>query len=73
MKEIRDIDIAIVPIGGTFTMDINEAFHAILSIKPKFVIPVHYLKCDPFSYKRRFEEKSDINVIVLNIGEEFVI
>lgn len=73
MKKIRDIDIALVPIGGTFTMDLNEAFQAILYIKPKFVIPVHHLKCDPLCYKRKFEEISDINVIVLNIGEEFVI
>ncbi len=71
MKDIKDIDIAIVPIGGTFTMDINEAFQAILTINPKFVIPVHHLKTDPLCYKKKFEENTDINVIILDIGEEF--
>jgi len=73
MKDIKDIDIAIVPIGGTFTMDTNEAFQAILTINPTFVIPVHHLKADPLCYKKKFEETTDINVIVLNIGEEFTI
>jgi len=73
MEEIKDIDIAFVPIGGTFTMDTNEAFKAILSIKPKFVIPVHHLKADPIGFKNKFEAITEIAVIVLNIGDEFAI
>ena len=35
-------DIALVPIGGTFTMDVNEAATFINKIKPHKVIPIHY-------------------------------
>ena len=35
-------DVAIVPVGGTYTMDFKEAAQLINIIKPKFAIPVHY-------------------------------
>ena len=35
-------DICFVPIGGTFTMDVNEATSYINQIKPKKAIPIHY-------------------------------
>ena len=36
------VDIALLPIGGTFTMDYREAIEAVKIIKPKTVIPMHY-------------------------------
>ena len=43
-KEIENIkcDIAFIPIGGTYTMDVNEATELIKIINPKIVIPIHY-------------------------------
>ena len=35
-------DIAMIPIGGTFTMDFREAAEFINELKPKTVIPTHY-------------------------------
>lgn len=35
-------DICFVPIGGTYTMDVNEAIDFINYIKPKKAIPIHY-------------------------------
>lgn len=35
-------DIALIPVGGKFTMDINEAKKAIEKINAKHVIPMHY-------------------------------
>lgn len=35
-------DIALIPIGGHFTMDYKEAADLINTIKPKLVIPTHY-------------------------------
>jgi L-ascorbate metabolism protein UlaG (beta-lactamase superfamily) len=37
-----DCDIAFVPIGGTYTMDYEEAALLINIIKPHLVIPIHY-------------------------------
>lgn len=34
--------IAFIPIGGKFTMDVNEASELINIINPKVVIPIHY-------------------------------
>ena len=43
-NEIEKIkcDIALVPIGGHFTMDVNEAANLIRIINPNVVIPTHY-------------------------------
>ena len=40
-KKIK-CDVAFVPIGGTFTMNYQEASELINTIKPKIVIPTHY-------------------------------
>ena len=42
--ELLDIkcDIALIPIGGTYTMDPSEAAEAINHMKPTVVIPIHY-------------------------------
>ncbi len=41
MKDIR-ADIAMLPIGGTFTMNAREASEAADAIKPKVAIPMHW-------------------------------
>jgi len=38
----KDIDIALVPVGGTFTIDAAEASQLIREINPKIAIPMHY-------------------------------
>jgi L-ascorbate metabolism protein UlaG (beta-lactamase superfamily) len=37
-----NIDIALLPIGGTYTMNAGEAAKAASLIKPKLAIPMHY-------------------------------
>jgi len=71
MKKLGNIDVALLPIGGTFTMDISEAVKAALAIKPRVVIPMHHLKADPQKFKRKLEAKSDIKVVSLPIGEVY--
>jgi L-ascorbate metabolism protein UlaG (beta-lactamase superfamily) len=43
-KEAKKVncDIALVPIGGTYTMDIKRAADLINTIKPEYAIPTHY-------------------------------
>ncbi|MEM2115390.1 MAG: MBL fold metallo-hydrolase [Candidatus Woesearchaeota archaeon] len=38
------VDIALLPIGGTYTMDAEDASYAAKLIKPKILIPMHYGK-----------------------------
>ena len=35
-------DIALIPIGGKFTMNVEEASELVKTINPKVVIPIHY-------------------------------
>ncbi len=44
IPEIENIkaDIAILPVGGTYTMNAEEASRACQKIKPKIAIPMHY-------------------------------
>ena len=57
-------DIAIVPIGGKYTMDAKEAAQAIAVIQPKVAIPYHYnyleeTKADPLLFKSLVESTSE--------------
>jgi L-ascorbate metabolism protein UlaG (beta-lactamase superfamily) len=42
MKELHDIDLALIPAGGTYTMDIDEAIKAANEIDAHHVAPMHY-------------------------------
>ena len=67
-------DIALLPIGGFFTMGPNEAVEAVKMIAPKVTIPMHYntfeqIKQDPSKFLEMC--KGITNVVVLNPGEEY--
>jgi L-ascorbate metabolism protein UlaG (beta-lactamase superfamily) len=42
MKYLGEIDIALLPMGGTYTMDVLEAVQAANTIKAKVSVPMHY-------------------------------
>lgn len=42
MSELRNIDIAMLPVSGTYVMTADEAASAVDAIKPKIAIPMHY-------------------------------
>ena len=42
MAEIGDVDVALIPVGGLYTIDAHEASDIIERISPKIVIPMHY-------------------------------
>ncbi|MDH5687606.1 MAG: MBL fold metallo-hydrolase [Candidatus Bathyarchaeota archaeon] len=70
MGNLKDIDLALLPIGGTYTMDIPEAADAAVAIDPRFVMPMHPLDTNPEEFKRIVEGRSEIKVILLNPGEQ---
>lgn len=39
---LKDIDIALIPVGGTFTIDSKEATDLVKKINPKIVVPMHF-------------------------------
>src|SRR4030042_6122084 len=42
LEEIGQVDILLIPVGGTFTIDPAEAAKITASLEPKIVIPMHY-------------------------------
>ncbi len=77
MKLIGDLyrpDVALLPIGGRFTMGPDEAMMAAQYIGAPLVIPIHYntwLKIvqDPSKFKFAIERTTDMKVAVLAPGE----
>jgi L-ascorbate metabolism protein UlaG (beta-lactamase superfamily) len=60
-------DIALVPIGGTYTMSYKEAAGLINNIKPKKVIPMHYAeivgnKEDGIKFKENVDNNIDVEI-----------
>ena len=74
VKPVGPVDVFFVPIGGYFTMDLDEAIEALKIIKPKLAIPMHYntfpqIKANPEEFKKK-AIKQGFEAKVLKIGEE---
>lgn len=66
-KESNNVktDICFVPIGGTYTMDIDEAVSYINDLKPKKAIPIHYGKIvGDISLSEKFKNKINNDIAV---------
>jgi L-ascorbate metabolism protein UlaG (beta-lactamase superfamily) len=77
VKELGAIDVLLVPIGGHYTMSINEATEALKILKPKLSIPMHFntfpeIKADPTLFKKK-AEKEGFKVEVLGIGDSIAL
>ena len=62
-------DIAFVPIGGTYTMDYQEAADLINTIKPRVVIPIHYstivgTREDALKFKELLDKDIECQIIM---------
>ena len=78
MKLIADLykpEVALLPIGGFFTMDPKQAALATSMIKPAKVVPMHYgtwepIEQDPAEFKNLVREASpETDVVILEPGE----
>ena len=72
--EVYKPDIALLPIGGHFTMGIKEAVHAAKWLHAKQVIPMHYntfppIEVDVNDFSTLLESESLIKPVILNAGE----
>jgi L-ascorbate metabolism protein UlaG (beta-lactamase superfamily) len=70
MRQLGHLDVALLPSGGTYTMDNAEAAEAAIAINPKIVIPMHRWDTNPEEFKKKVEANSTIKVMVLQEGEE---
>lgn len=70
------IDLAMLPIGGFYTMDPEDALRAVKLIKPKVVIPIHYntfdrIRQDAGKWKEKVEAETPTKVVILQPGESY--
>ena len=42
LEQIGNVDILLIPIGGTYTIDAKQAVEVVGQIEPRLVIPMHY-------------------------------
>lgn len=74
VAERYTLDLAILPIGGTFTMDVEDAIEAALLLDVEHVIGMHYdtfppIQIDHAKAKQHFKD-NDCQLHLLEIGEE---
>jgi L-ascorbate metabolism protein UlaG (beta-lactamase superfamily) len=74
IAERTPIDVAIIPIGGHYTMDRHDAVIAAEMIGAGTVIPAHYntfppIETDAQAFRAEVESKTSSKVIVLDPGE----
>ena len=70
MKALGDIDVALLPVGGTYTMGAEQAAAAVERIKPEKAIPYHWGDIvGKRSDAERFAELAACEVAVLNPGD----
>ncbi len=56
MKTLGKVNVAMLPTGGTYTMNVDEAIEAANAIKADITVPMHYRRLNPEKY-REIEEK----------------
>jgi L-ascorbate metabolism protein UlaG (beta-lactamase superfamily) len=74
MHLLRDerIDLAMLPIGGNFVMDVRDALRALGFIRPAMAVPMHYdtfdvIRADPEAFRSSPPEGT--SVVVLKPGD----
>jgi L-ascorbate metabolism protein UlaG (beta-lactamase superfamily) len=72
------VDVALVPIGGHYTMDRHDAVVAVDFVGPGIAIPCHYntfppIETDAQAFKADVESKTSSKVVVLDPGESHTI
>ena len=74
IAERSDVNVALLPIGGHYTMDRRDAVVAAEFVGAPTVIPMHYdtfppIETDSSAFKAEVEEKTSSQVVLLKPGE----
>ncbi len=67
MRSLKNIDTALLPAGGKYTMDVDEAIEAANAIDAKHVVPMHYKHILGREASNALEEK-----FAKNVGKAFI-
>lgn len=69
-------EISLLPIGGYYTMDADEAVQAAVWLNSKIIIPMHFntfgaIKADVEEFKSQIKKKTKSECVILKPGEIF--
>jgi L-ascorbate metabolism protein UlaG (beta-lactamase superfamily) len=78
ISKLYDVEIALLPIGGVYTMGVQEAVIATQMIKPRIVVPMHYdtwpqIEVDTKVFARLIKEETDATPKVMKPGDKLII
>lgn len=76
IAERTPVNVALVPIGGHYTMDQDDAVTAAELLDADTVIPMHYdtfppVEADPERFKAEVESRTSSEVVILKPGESY--
>ncbi|MDR1885697.1 MAG: metal-dependent hydrolase [Synergistaceae bacterium] len=68
LLEAEGVDVALIPIGGYYVMDVDDAVRAVDFIKPRRTVPIHYdtfppIKADPNDFARKVGGRSEVTIM----------
>jgi L-ascorbate metabolism protein UlaG (beta-lactamase superfamily) len=73
MRNLKKVDVALLPTGDKYTMDNAEAAQAALAINPEIVMSMHRWDTDPEEFREKVKAQSTIEVVILHEGETYEI
>ena len=73
LLEAEGVDVALLPIGGHYVMDLDDAVRAVGFIKPKKTVPMHYdtfppIKADPAEFAQKAAAVTE--VVIMKPGDK---
>lgn len=71
--EYENVDVALVPIGGNYTMDSTDGVRAVGMIKPKVAVPIHYntrpiIASDPHEFSTQVDSLTTSRGLAMDAG-----
>jgi L-ascorbate metabolism protein UlaG (beta-lactamase superfamily) len=74
MSSLGPVDVALLPISGMVTMNIEDAVKAAIAIGPKVVVPMHQNRADPTLFREKMISAAPgITVVLMKAGDELTI
>jgi len=68
LEQIGEVNVLMVPVGGFYTIDANEAVEMVKKVEPSIVIPMHFNR--PELDKTVFEKVAPLEDFLKKIGAE---
>jgi L-ascorbate metabolism protein UlaG (beta-lactamase superfamily) len=71
MKSLKEIDVAMLPVGATYTMNATEAVTATTYIRPNLAIPMHWNNTTKDTLTKTLVPNAACPVKIMTAGESF--